>query len=68
MMDLVSDTTDSPFSWQVGWACLDLYDGTGKLTGLYLRNNTTIGSTFNSEKSSYENCLKKVMEKFASFE
>lgn len=68
MMDLVRDTTDSPFSWQVGWACLDLYDGAGTLTGLYLRNNTTIGSTFGQEKDAYARCLKIVMDKFATFE
>ena len=64
MMDIVRETTDSPFSWQVGWACLDLYQGSPALTKLYLYNNETVSSTFQSEKDSYADCLRQVLEKF----
>ena len=68
MMDIVRDTTDSPFSWQVGWACLDLYTGTPALTKLYLYNNTTVSSTFAAEKDAYADCLRQVIERFEKFE
>jgi hypothetical protein len=64
MMDIVRETTDSPFSWQVGWACLDLYQGSPALTKLYLQNNETVSSTFQAEKDSYADCLRQVLEKF----
>ena len=68
MMDIVRDSTDSPFSWQVGWACLDLYTGTPALSKLYLYNNTTISSTFAAEKDAYADCLRQVIERFEKFE
>ena len=66
MMDIVRDATDSPFSWQVGWACLEL--SSTELDKLYLRHNTTISSTFNSEKDVYKSCLDQMIEKFKTFE
>ena len=68
MMDIVRETTDSPFSWQVGWACLDLYQGTPALSKLFLYKNTTISSTYNSEKDAYADCLRQAIEKFESFQ
>ena len=68
MMDIVRDTTDSPFSWQIGSICLELYTGTPALTKLYLKNNTTVASTFASEKDVYADCLRQMVEKFARLE
>ena len=68
MMDIVREATDSPFSWQVGWACLDLYTGTPALKRLYLHNNDTVSSTFRQERDVYANCLNEVIEKFAKLD
>ena len=68
MMDIVRNTTDSPFSWQIGSICLELYTGTPALTKLYLKNNTTVASTFASEKDVYADCLKQMIEKFAKLD
>ena len=68
MMDLVRDTTDSPFSWQIGVLCNDLYTGTGTLADLSLANNTTVGSSFAASKDAYNECLKKMLEKFAALD
>ena len=67
MMDIVRYTTDSAFSWQLGWTCLDLYQGSGKLSKLLLENNTVISSTFNSERDAYVDCLRQALENFASY-
>ena len=64
MMDIVRETTDSPFSWQVGPTCLDLYKGTTPLTTLSLQNHNTISSTFASEKDVYSVCLSQMMYYF----
>ena len=68
MMDLVRATTDSPFSWQIGVLCNDLYTGTGTLADLSLANNTTVGSSFAANKDAYDNCLKLMLEKFAKLQ
>ena len=68
MMDIVRDTTDSPFSWQVGWACLDLYTGSPALKKLFLNNNKTISSTFAVEKDAYASCLQQVIDRCKGFE
>ena len=67
MMDMVRDATDSPFSWQVGWACLDLHTGTA-LKKLYLQNNTTVSSTFQQERDVYANCFNQVIADFAELD
>ncbi|MBE6656582.1 MAG: hypothetical protein E7609_06945 [Ruminococcaceae bacterium] len=68
MMDIVRATTGSPFSWQIGWACLDLYQGSPALKKLFLENNSTIQSTFDSEKGAYDACLQQALDKFATFD
>ena len=68
MMDIVREATDSPFSWQVGWACLDLYTGTPKLEKMYLYNSDTVSSTFQQWRDVYANCLNEVIEKFAKLD
>ena len=64
MMDIVRDTTDSPFGFQIGSLCQQLYTGTGTLKGLDVSANTTIGSTYASEKDAYFDCMNKMIEKF----
>jgi hypothetical protein len=68
MMDIVRDTTDSPFSWQIGVLCQQLYTGTGTLKGLYIKDNATIASTFASEKDAYNDCMQRMLEKFAKLQ
>ena len=68
MMDLVRDTTDSPFSWQIGVLCQQLYTGSGSLKGLYIKDNATIASTFASEKDAYNDCMAKMLAKFAELD
>ncbi len=67
MMDIIRDSTDTPFGSLIGKLCKDLYTGTGALHDITL-NTTTIDSTFASEKDAYKDCLKKMIEKFDSFE
>lgn len=64
MMDIVRETTDSPFGFQIGVLCQTLYTGSPALTGLYIKNNETISSTFASEKAAYVDCMAKMIEKF----
>ena len=64
MMDLVRETTDSPFGFQIGVICQTLYTGSPALTGLYIKNNSTIASTFASEKDAYRSCMAQMIEKF----
>ena len=64
MMDIVRATTDSPFGFQIGVLCQTLYTGTPALTGLYIKNNTTVASTFASEKDAYVDCMNQMIEKF----
>ena len=68
MMDLVRATTDSPFSWQIGILCNDLYTGSGTLADLSLANKDTVGSSFAQNKDAYNNCLKLMLEKFAKLQ
>ena len=67
MMDIVRDSTDSPFGSLVGKLAKDLYTGTGGLHDITL-DTTTISSTFASEQDAYNNCLKLMKEKFAAFD
>jgi hypothetical protein len=64
MMDIVRETTDSPFGFQIGVLCQTLYTGSPALTGLYIKNNEIISSTFASEKDAYVDCMAKMIEKF----
>ena len=64
MMDIVRETTDSPFGFQIGVLCQSLYTGTPALTGLYIKNNTTVASTFASEKDAYKDCMAQMLAKF----
>ena len=67
MMDIVRETTDSPFGMQIGVLCQQLYTGTGTLKGMkFLKENTTLSSTFASEKDAYNDCMKRMIEKFAA--
>ena len=68
MMDIVRETTDSPFGMQIGALCESLYTGVGTLKGLkFLKENVnSCASTYASEKDAYNNCLNKMIEKFAS--
>ncbi len=67
MMDLIRESTDSPFGFQIGLLCEQLYTGSPALTGLWIENNTTVASTFASEKDAYVDCMNKMLERFASF-
>lgn len=68
MMDIVRETTDSPFGMQIGALCESLYTGVGTLKGLkFLKENVnSCASTFASEKDAYNDCLTKMIEKFAN--
>jgi hypothetical protein len=68
LMDLIRDTTDSPFGFQIGDHCQNLYEGEPALKGLYITYNTTISSTFASEKDAYNDCMRKMIEKFAKMD
>ncbi len=68
MMDIVRGSTDTPFGWQIGVLCQQLYTGTGTLHGMYIEENKTCASTFASEKDAYVECMKKMVEKFATLE
>ena len=65
MMDLVRDTTDSPFGFQIGVISQSLYTGTTPLHGMWIDENTTCASTFASERDAYVDCLNKMLDKFA---
>lgn len=65
MMDLIRDTTDSPFGFQIGVVSQTLYTGTKALNGMWIENNTTCASTFASERDAYVDCLNKMLDKFA---
>ena len=64
MMDLVRETTDSPFGFQIGVLCQSLYTGSPALKGLLIKDNATISSTFASEKDAYNDCMARMIEKF----
>ena len=68
MMDLVRNTTDSPFGFQIGVLCQTLYTGPTALEGIYLNHNTTISSTFASEKDAYLDCMATMLAKFDALE
>ncbi len=68
VMDLIRETVDSPFGFQIGDLCQTLYTGSPALKGMYISQNATIGSTFASEKDAYVDCMNKMLEKFASFD
>ena len=63
MMDLVRDTVDSPFGFQIGDHCEELYTGSGKLDRLYIETQD-ISSTFAANKDAYKDCMQKMIEKF----
>ena len=65
MMDIVRDSTDTPFGWQIGVLCQQLYTGSGSLHGMYIEENKTCASTFASEKDAYRDCMNKMIAKFA---
>ena len=66
MMDIVRETTDSPFGWQIGKLCETLYTGTGgALHSMWIEENKTCASTFAQEKDSYKDCMQKMIDKFA---
>jgi len=64
MMDIVRFSTDTPFGSQIGSLCQQLYTGASALVGLSLKAPDTISSTFASEKDAYNDCMKKMIEKF----
>ena len=70
MMDIVRETTDSPFGMQIGALCESLYTGVGSLKGLkFLKENVnTCASTFASEKDAYRDCMQQMIEKFAALQ
>ncbi|MBE6567351.1 MAG: hypothetical protein E7657_01690 [Ruminococcaceae bacterium] len=71
MMDLIRETSDAPFGFEIGDLTHETFytaDGAKKLTLMYLDNNSTLASTFDSEKGVYVDCLNKMLERFATFE
>ena len=68
MMDIVRASTDSPFGSQIGSLCRQLYTGTGTLKGLSLETPDTISSTFASEKDAYNDCMRRMVELFATLQ
>ena len=63
MMDLLRETVGSPFGFQIGDHCQDFYTGTGKLKGMYI-TDSSLASTFASEKDAYNDCMAKMIEHF----
>jgi hypothetical protein len=68
MMDIVRAGTDSPFGWQIGVLCQQLYKGTGALHGMWIEESKTCASTFASEKDAYNDCMRQMIEKFAKLQ
>ena len=68
MMDIVRNTTGSPFSWQIGDVCLTLYTGEPALSKMYIHKKDTVASTFASEKDVYADCLRQMIEIFERLE
>ena len=68
MMDLVRETSDSPFGFETGELCIDFYTGQPALKKIYLKDNATLSSTFASEKDVYAACLREMIEKFAKMD
>lgn len=68
MMDIVRESTDSPFDWQIGVLCQQLYTGTTPLHGMWIEESKTCASTFASEKDAYNDCVAKMIEKFAALQ
>ena len=66
MMDIVRETTDSPFGFQIGVLCQTLYSGTTPLHGMYIESNKSCASTFASEKDAYKSCMELMIQKFAT--
>ena len=66
MMDLIRERTDSPFGFQIGDHCEELYTGVGTLTRIYITQNSTLSSTFASQKDAYKDCMQKMIDKFAA--
>ena len=64
MMDLVRETTDAPFGFQIGVVCQTLYTGSGTLHGMWIEESSTCASTFASEKDAYVDCMNQMIEKF----
>ena len=63
MMDIIRNTGDNPFGFQVMKLCYQQYTGSPALEGLFLKNNDTIASTFQSERETYVWCLNQILEK-----
>lgn len=68
MMDIIRESTDSPFGFQIGLLCEQLYEGSEPLVGMWIENNKTCASTFASEKDAYQSCMQKMLDRFAAFE
>ena len=67
MMDLVRDTIDTPFGFQIGDHCEELYTGTGEIKRLYIELDD-IASTFGANKDAYKDCMQKMIVKFKGLE
>ena len=63
MMDLIRNTVGSPFGFQIGDHCEELYTGTGEVQRLYI-TNTAISSTYAQWKDAYNDCMAKMIEHF----
>jgi hypothetical protein len=69
MMDIIRETTDSPFGMQIGALCQSLYTGTGTLSGMkFPKDHIAWSSVYNAEKDAYNDCLNKMLEKFAALD
>lgn len=68
MMDIVRNSTDSPFGFQIGVVSQDLYTGTPALHGMFIEENTTCASTFASERDVYVDCLNRMIARFKELE
>lgn len=69
MMDIVRQTTDSPFGMQIGVLCQNRYSGLGTLSGMkFLKDNKSWSSTFAAEKDAYNDCMNQMIEKFKTLE
>ena len=65
MMDIVKNSIDSPFGFQISAVIGLQYTGTEPLNGLSISSPEDMSGNFASEKGSYDNNLRLTLEKFS---
>ena len=68
MMDLVVDSIGSPFGYNIGALCENLYTGVVTLSGISITKPGTLASTFACERDAYIDCMQRMVAKFENFD